>query len=664
MRRVALLTAVLALALAAPAAAWIELPPYAIPHDGVADCLRAAGPGQLTLLGHLGRTTSATDLLAVGAHGVTRASSTTLGWLEDCPEIGTAPGTNTLLVGPVALAPHSSDVALRAGSFGASPYTIAPGASIDAQSVAVASNGAAVAAWEVSAGRGGSFAYHVFAALRPAANAPFGPAIPLGSGSPSGPGPLAGIDAAGHATVVWLQGEVFGGPSLLRIATAGHDRALGAPRSLASAIGDQIALVVAPGGGTLIANYGSDSVAAYERTAGSSVFVPVPVPASNSPDDLALALADDGSAAIAYRAGDRSAFALLRRPGGEFGREQVLAGSAAGNSSSFGEAEQEPAASRPAPPVDYDGAKIAVTLASGRVLVTWLVPGDPQSATSMRVVQGTITGGMGRAARLGNPCRAVNAARPLTLADGELGAAWTDNARAQALGGADTPRGDGLLHVVLPGHAAPPPAGPALALTARLIGPRALHGGQALRVRVRCQRGPCLVRAVAPVYATIGHLGGALVAGGSTPVKRTGAVVELSALQGMTFARARAKPARIALIACSLDGSRVTHLSLLARLRRLPPRPLPRILRLAARRHGSTIHITWRTSIPARGARFRLYTEPIDSTQPALVNVPGQGRSRFSVTLHEPPGSRARTVELYAVTADQPFSNPVSARIR
>jgi len=52
MRRI-VVVAVLMLAVAAPAEAWVESAAYAVPGDGTADCLRSVGSGRVVLSGAL-----------------------------------------------------------------------------------------------------------------------------------------------------------------------------------------------------------------------------------------------------------------------------------------------------------------------------------------------------------------------------------------------------------------------------------------------------------------------------------------------------------------------------------------------------------------------------------------------------------------------------------
>lgn len=673
MRRVALLAAVLIGWAAVPAAGWIELPPRPIAGDGVADCLRAAGPGQLALLGGQGRGASAVDLFTVGAQAVVPGDVTVLGRLAACPEIGGAPGVKPVLVAPVARGVSSEPALLRVVDAGSTPMTLGTEAGIDSgPSVAVSPSGAAVVAWSQIVPGPEPIAARVFAAVRPAAGAPFGPVVMLGAGSPFASQPSVGIDAAGHATVLWISRRTLGRPALLDIATTTGNRFL--TRQLASAAGDQVALAVSSAGRTLVVNAGSNSLLAYERAPGASTFVPVPVPASSSPDEMAVAVADDGGAVIAYRVDSSlggvgsavSAFALLRRPGEDgFGREQVLEGSPDnGDFSGFGFVPSIGTSSSPVP--DDRGPRIAAALdAFGHVLLTWVNPGNRGGAASAHVASGTVSGGMAHSVRLGNPCRAANAAQPLKLADGTLGAAWTDNARAISRDSTDTPLGGGLLHVIMPGEGTTSAGGTPPGLSAQLIGSLALHGGQPLRLRVRCRRGPCIVRAAATAYSLDGSSGDPSLVDGSVELRRRHAgLLSLDPADGDTLARSRDATAQVSLLACAPTGTRAAHLTLALRLHRLPPLPVPRVVNLVARRHGDTIDVTWRTTIPARNTTFDIAGQPFDPTQPVYAEIAGRGRRQFSIVLHSAPSVHERAVSVQVNTGDHPDGNSVATRIR
>jgi hypothetical protein len=253
----------------------------------------------------------------------------------------------------------------------------------------------------------------------------------------------------------------------------------------------------------------------------------------------------------------------------------------------------------------------------------------------------------------------------LTLAGGALGAAWTDNARVTSRDRSDTPLAGGQLHVIVPGQPTPSAEGRPPGVAARLIGSPALHGGQPLRLRVRCRGGPCIVRGAAMAYPLAHFFSHPSLVDGSVDLQggRAG-VLALPPAAGNTLARTRAASAQVSLLACTPTGSRATHLTLHLRLRRLPPLPVPRVLDLVARRHGSTVDVTWRTSTPARNTTFEILTQPFDLAHPVIAELAGHGHSHFSIALHLAPGVQAHTVSVQVNTGEAPDGRSFTARIR
>ncbi len=222
----------------------------------------------------------------------------------------------------------------------------------------------------------------------------------------------------------------------------------------------------------------------------------------------------------------------------------------------------------------------------------------------------------------------------------------------------------GLLHVLVPGHATTRAEDPPPGLSAQPIGSLALHGGQPLRLRVRCHRGPCIVRAAATVYALDRLSDNPSLVDGSLDLPRGRAgVLTLDPAAGDTLARAHDAPVQISLLACTQAGTRAAHLSLHLRLHRLPL-PAPRLLDLVARRHGNQIDVTWRTSIPARDTTFGVVAQPVDLTHIVYAQIVGHGRSRFSIALHPPSSIHEHAVSVQVSTGDHPYNSPVTTRIR
>src|SRR5262245_11531983 len=92
--------------MAAPAAAWEEVPFRALPGDNVATCLRATGAdGGLAALGPLGRRSAPLDLLTAGRGRPAVRERIRFGVLLACPAVQEAGGAG------VAAAPVGGRVA-------------------------------------------------------------------------------------------------------------------------------------------------------------------------------------------------------------------------------------------------------------------------------------------------------------------------------------------------------------------------------------------------------------------------------------------------------------------------------------------------------------------------------------------------------------------------
>jgi hypothetical protein len=664
---IALATCLLALAAAAPAArAWRELPPYDVPGGGLAQCLRAVGPGRLLLLDRHRRPTATTELLDV-ADGVAPRAATTLGHLDSCAEGAAAPGAAPLLGAAVDRHGKHTVMAMRVAAAGGFPTTLraTTGRYLSAPSVAIAPNGAAVVAWSESSTSDNVSGSLVIAAMRAPGVGRFGVPVVLDRDGSDSSDPVAGIDAAGDATVAWMGNQSSNdnfGDSLATAAaaTAPAGGSFGALQQLVRSSGDAIALAVAPNGRALLAADAGDLTGAWERPSASAPFAPVRLPDTSSPNQLAVALAPDGGAVLAVAADDL--VATVRLPGGRFGPARTLEGGSDPFGSSFSDYSPEP----PPPSDDRAGDVAAAIGAAGDVEVSWIDSASGNRADTADVAHGTLVSGLGRRARLGTPCRSASAATPLTLRDGRLGVAWIDAARVASDHGAEEPRGGGRLHIATPDAAVPDPHALPPALSALVLGPQALHVGEALHVRVRCRRGPCDVRAVATSFRVAQpQFGGPRLVAASTMVGAgRSATLELSPAAGRTFARGRRPaPTAVTLIACGPAGAVAAPLTLRPRLRRLPPPPLPRVLDVRARRHGNAIHVTWRTSFPAREVGFQVWSEPLGD-QSDFAQRDGRGHIHFSVTLRPGDPARVRRVAVEIQSNEQDVSRTTTVRVR
>ncbi len=549
---------------------------YPVPGNGVADCLRAAGPGRLSLLGRdAAGTLGGADLIAADPAAPPLASTGVpfLGASGACPEVGASPQASPL---PTAVVRHGRGLrawfTLRVAAPGAPPVTLAGSPRAPVRTAAVASNasGAAVVVWEEdSTPRVFSDASdRLLLARRPAAGQPFSPPRVLDRGLADLPAPPAiGIDARGNATVAWLRG---GGPDgSVIVVRSRPDGSLGPDQQLGSDVHDEPSLAVAPGGDALVAFVDGISVDAFERPASASRFARLAVPSGDGDlDQTAVALADDGGAVVATR-WNATLSASVRPPGGAFGPMRRLAGPP---QAAFDESIEffVSGATGPHPPPDDTGRALHAAIGSdGSILLTAVEPSTAGAAAVAVVARGSLTGGFTKPRRVGSPCRPVAGATPFALAAGGLGLAWIDDAHALSNDLFDSALGGGTLHVTagaLPAaRRAAAPLDPGL--RARVAGPRTLRGGQPLLVRVRCTRGPCDVRASAleEVRSELAHRADATPIEVSRTLPRDRvATIALRPDRKLTVALPLQ---RVGVIACTPDGPRAASLTLRPRLR-------------------------------------------------------------------------------------------------
>ncbi|HEU4703429.1 MAG TPA: hypothetical protein VFS37_13180 [Conexibacter sp.] len=644
--------------LAVPASAWFETAAYDVPDDGVAACLRAAGPGHVSLLHGGSRTATAVDLLSVAPGSVAFGSPTELGEPSVCGAAAGADGAVPLLAGWERIGGAGwPDQALRVASPGAAPATVRTVRHhiTTEPELAVSPAGAAVMAWSERRFPSGQHAL-LYAAVRPAAGAAFGPPTRLGRLGGFAQSLAVGIDAAGRATVAWLQlrrshGRLFQHLTL-KVATTTPDGRFGSVQRFPGSFPSGVALAVLPDGHALLASDAPGVVQAYERPPGQTRFAPVGGRALGAASHgLAVALAPDGGAAIAFRNDERSVFTTLRPPGGKFGRWATVvphARSAGGSLSVFGASSSVPD--------DPGGRELRAALGPrGEVVLSWVDDARRRLSATAYAAHGTLARGMERPRRLGSPCRSAAAAAPVVLADGALAVAWADNARATSITESTVPRAGGRVHVARggsPDEAGQTPSRVPPRVSLRLAGPRALEPGGQLLVRVGCAEA-CDVRVLARARSRPGadrgfdrsdDGGEAIWVAASTTLRAGGsAVLRPPRFFGFNPAGVRGRPhTPIEVLVCAPAGP------MLERLYLSPPRiadppPLPRVVGLTAVRRGGRIRVSWRTTVPASRARFLVSTTPGYRT--VWRDVRGRGHSRFAVVLH--PGSRpVRRVEV------------------
>jgi len=681
MRRLALLAAVLAAALApsAAGAAWTETATYDVPGEGIADCLRVAGTDRLALLGSLGRISTPIDLLELQGDHLAPLASSPLGWLPDCPEIATADGAPPLAAG-IVLLPHGRGhfgTALQVATLGEAPQTLRSAGGTP--SVATAPGGAAIVAW-IKPGPGLFAKARVMAAIRPSAGTPFGTPTAV-DGRPADPrNVVVGIDAAGRAVVAWPTESPRNFLQVVHVAAADASGRFEPPRTLTRTRGGSLALAVAPDGRALLVTEGLDGLRAYERLPGQADFTRVPLPSVPYAQELAVALNPDGGAVIAYRTDPWSTAALVRSAGGAFREGGDIAVRRVGHFKPLESAFASPLVSdlgaHAEPPDDWAGQDLAVALTpSGQMLMTWVQDEEGERAASAYVARGTLTDGFGAPSRVGGACRSATAARPLRFDDDVLGVAWADDARVETRQGGLRRLGGGRAHIardLAPGG--PPASAPAAPrMSARLVGPPALRAAEPVRVRVRCERA-CDVRAVAvartlpqPWWSAFDRPDGTrqvldasdtLPAGGETNVR-------LDPENGSNAAGARGFPRTpIVVLACT-PGNAVAERLELPAPRALPPGRIPSIAGLAARRRGDLVRATWRTTAPARRIRFTAYLLLAGGVrEPIVTHVAGRGRTRFAATLHVPHGRQATRMGLVMRSANLALPDHAEVRVR
>ncbi len=680
MRRLALLAAVIVAVLApsVSSAAWTETATYDVPGGGIADCLRAAGPQQLALLGSLGRISTPIDLLELQGDRLAPLASSTLGWLPYCPEIATADAAPPLAAG-IVLLPRGRGrfgTVLRVATLGEAPQTLRPAGGTP--SVATAPGGAAIVAWIKR--RLGQDKARVMVAIRPSAGAPFGAPAAVDGRPADHRRVVAGIDAAGRAVVAWPTASPRNFlQETVHVAVADANGRFGPPRALTRMRGWSLALAVAPDGRALLAGMGNDGLHAYERLPAQADFTRVPLPSVPSVWDLAVALNPDGGAVIAYRTDPWSTAALVRPAGGTFREGADITVRRVGNFGPIESASASPLVSslgtHAEPPDDTAGQDLAVALTpSGRMLMTWVQDGEGERAASAYVARGTLTDGFGAPSRVGGACRSATAARPLLFDDDILGVAWADDARVDTRQGGLRRLGGGRAHVardLAPGG--PPTSAPAAPrMSARLVGPTALRAAEPLRVRVRCEAA-CDVRAVAvarmlpqPWWSSLEQRGGArqvleasdaLPAGGET-------MLRLDPGNGSNAAGVRGFPRTPIVVLGCTPGNAVAERLELPAPRALPPGRIPSIAGLAARRRGDLVRATWRTTAPARRIRFTAYLMLAGGVrEPIVAHVAGRGRTRFAATLHVPHGRQATRMGLVMRSADLRFPDLTVVRV-
>jgi hypothetical protein len=673
MRRIACALALLTvLILPTAASVWVQSATYDVPDGGSGVCLRPAGVGAVSLFGSAGATTSTNLLLHVAPGSITPGPTTTLGWQMGCAEASGGP--TPLLAAAVwngratvaAVAPAGG----RATAFPAQATPAPAGTVVVAQSA----TGAAIAAWSesrVDSVRSRTQHLRMLAAVRaPGADA-FGPPITLSSADDvplnDAGAPAVGIDDAGDAVVAWGQPEPSGLATWVTTIAAGTATASPAQRFDG---GGTPALSVSPGGRALLATGGGDVL---ERSGADAAFVQVPLLGVGGAGEFSVALNDDGAAVVGRHRGGGTAV-WLRPPGGAFGAAQQLTGSAAavaGGDEQNGIVLWETDAGRPKRPTvpnEFLGlGRLQVLLTGdGRVLVTW-IDGDAlglRKPAHVLASEGRVDGTMPRATAVSSACIDPLDAYPLELPGGQLGVVWSDPLSSQRVTARGVgPRPPGRIHLSLPGTPPAPTHPPRL--SARYVGPSALRASQSALVRVSCSGAPCGVRAATSQELGLpdGFPNDPFSWNADDTALAVGASRTLRVTPFVPSDHPANRPHRhpIVVSACDGQGVLVAHRTLRPVLRQLPPRPVPRIVDLHARRAGSDVLVSWRTTAPARDLAFVVFVLPRSTGR--LGDVRGRGRTHHHLTLHHVPRS-ARRIQLFTSGGDGASQRTAQAPIR
>ena len=556
----------------------IAAPPFAeLPFTvtgGAATCLRATGtPGELTRWAPGGM-----RVLRADANGLTPVVDVHLGAIIGCPGVAADPDGAAVMAAPVK---GGLRVALRApGGRWSAPVTLPSDAIIGRVRAAVSSRGDAVLAW---------YEYHsrrvrIRAVLRPAGGA-FGKVetlVPWGDFVRSPAGVDVGMSADGEALLA------VGSPrGVMLVSGLG---AFSAPRVLdPKAAG--AALAVAPNGRVLVAA----GKQLFERPPGGEFVATQPL---LSPPG-AIAVRDDGAAALAWFNGQVGVTAMVRAAGGTFGAPAVVAPAThqrAAEFFSFGVSLQGTPPSDEAP-----GLQVALG-ADGRPLITWPAPEHGLGFAT------TTAHGL-----LGSPLREASGISPLLLADGRFAVAWSD---------------EGRFHLALEG-ATPAAASAAPGFSVGSPVRRALRPADPLELPVSCTAA-CDIRANIKGYPANEDAIGTLSRAGTLTL----------AFRRDPFA---AKPGALRVIVRVGAPGAATYerRTVPVRLRVLPDPAVPHLLDVSARRAGTNVIVSWRTDASPRDLTWGV----IAADGMRTAHGHGLGRTRFRIRLRD--AAKIRSVRVY-----------------
>jgi hypothetical protein len=656
--------------LPATALGWGETDTRAVPGGGPVSCLRAAGGGGLlSVLAPLGRSTTAFDLLSTTDSGLSEVGRTQFGELFTCPGVASN-DSDTALLAAVEAPGKLRATLVTPGTAPTSALLARLHVISDAPpAVAVGPAGDAAVAW-IKYGnfdhRGTQPARLYVARRAPAGGLGRGVLVDTWKSSPGEAGNTKlGIDAAGTTTLVWSRSATHSHTveASLMTARGRRGKGFGAARVVTHDLStlDDPALTVMPSGASLLGIAGAGRIAVFERGKGrySLIYKRADETAYFGSEPPALAEARDGSAVLAWRTnelepGSGGVVAARRVGHGKFGRPTSLAPAHPPNGSGLSVSYSLISDGPSAPQDDAGGYVRAAMTPDAHPVVTWVGAGsagrESRTPTAYAAL-GRSRRGWEPWAKLSSPCRPPNAAAPLSLADGRAAAAWSDSIMTPVFGGAAIPERGGRIHLARQDARRPAPAPPP-SVRLNVTGKRILGFGQALHLRVSCDRA-CDLRAFVPRGAR------APTGVGMVSLARAGtSTIPVSAGFNGNVAPKRPRRVRVVLHACATGSPSFAERSVLVRLKRRPVAPPPAPLGVSARRSGRRVVVRWHTARPARNVDFNVLGLRARHSLGEVVenSTRGGGHRRFHMVLKPRRPAGVRWVRVIASAAYPPYA--------
>lgn len=591
------------------------------PAGGAAACLRPTGaPAEVVRWVRGGVQT-----MTARADGLHPTGGVPLGTSTSCPDVAGHPNGAAVLAAPVT---GGIRVALRepgAGSWSA-PVTLKGQEYSTVAGVAISPRGDVVLAW-AETGEAIQARTTVRVARRPAGGSFGAPETLIRPAEETLQAEVrVGISAQGEAIVAY--GQAAGQSQRVSVRVGAANAPLGPEQRLVSRrVGSGPSLAVAPDGRALIGVGGPmGTPVIYERPPGGDFGAPLELDLSSNFDAPVVALRADGAAVVVTGNGESPIEAATRSAPGPFGpRVEVAPALPVRRRADFG-VLYGVVGTNP-PPESFPDVGVTFT-ADDRALLLRATEERGLSIATFPVA----TGAPSEHSLLGSTLRAPYGLSPLTLPDGRLAVAWTDDRGLHD----STRRRDGRLHLAVEGAPALADAA-APKVTVGTPKVRALRPAQPLKLPVRCSAA-CDVRVAVPGYPSATDVTGSLARAGTMEL-----VIEPSS-DGLVPASGRL---RLRLRSSAPNARTVQRQTVSLALRRLPPPRVPRILDARARRVGDDIVVRWRTDGPVRDAYFLVFGMKGRGRESGVVAAGAPKRltgRTFSVRLRD--ARAARYVEL------------------